>query len=671
MLRWNSSGAALARIVISAIRMMACAGTAAISMLTRIRSGMRLLLIVSAGASTAVSISAQAEVVTLVRDYTYNASENDSKVSARKAALRQLQALLIEEVGVEVQSSFDQSERLEGDAFSRTVEANYQSFARALTKTRILEERWNGETFYLKAEVDVDPDGLTRQLAAVIRPAAKPGVNPCEALQQQVSEVLKRVPSPQRNQQLVELARAAPIDSDCHQWQYWVLNTLKGSRFPAPEYRRWLFAQFDDTPAHELPSLLPKAIAFVFNDRHLPAALSDQEWQQLQQAGQRLAPDRVHVVLNALSSYSERLPEHNPDSPAATRPLQSGALLKQQLQQWLQAAEAGRLTLDATQLQPRILKSLSSRQPQLMVDWFNRYQAQLTEPQMMAKPLTRYYQDLLKRDLLKTATQPYITAVDAALQQLLLLLERAQNTAAAGIDRNTASTLFSFIEVQNRDYEDSAEVRQRLQRLIKPYPQLWAEVIDSARTSEVNKNLWSIRYQLPGRDVCSPEQCAEALLRETNNQRLDQYGQYLVAYGKRAVTAEKWVIRKLERLQLQRSGPYRTTLKRHMIRVLANIGSDNATALSLLIKSLADFDHRIPEEAALALQALGSPAFAAMQRQFNQQAPLVQRRMVKAMAAMGSSVAEPASVIRFLKSIDIKDDYMRFAVEDALMALSD
>lgn len=40
------------------------------------------------------------------REYTYNASENDSKVSARKAAMLQLQSLLIQEVGVQVQSSF-------------------------------------------------------------------------------------------------------------------------------------------------------------------------------------------------------------------------------------------------------------------------------------------------------------------------------------------------------------------------------------------------------------------------------------------------------------------------------------------------------------------------------------------------------------------------------------
>lgn len=63
----------------------------------------------------ALALPAHAAPVALVRDYTYRASENDSKVSARKAALQQLQALAIEEVGVQVQASLDSTERLDGE----------------------------------------------------------------------------------------------------------------------------------------------------------------------------------------------------------------------------------------------------------------------------------------------------------------------------------------------------------------------------------------------------------------------------------------------------------------------------------------------------------------------------------------------------------------------------
>ena len=55
--------------------------------------------------SLLVTTSVQAKTVSFIRDYTYNASDNDSKVSARKATLEQIQKAAIEEVGVQVQSS--------------------------------------------------------------------------------------------------------------------------------------------------------------------------------------------------------------------------------------------------------------------------------------------------------------------------------------------------------------------------------------------------------------------------------------------------------------------------------------------------------------------------------------------------------------------------------------
>ena len=101
------------------------------------------------------------------REYTYNASENDSKVSARKAAMLQLQTLVIQEAGVQVQSSFSQKETLEGDDFNRQVQANYKTFSQALTKTRILKQAWDGENFYLKAQITVDTDNLLDQIKLV------------------------------------------------------------------------------------------------------------------------------------------------------------------------------------------------------------------------------------------------------------------------------------------------------------------------------------------------------------------------------------------------------------------------------------------------------------------------------------------------------------------------
>ena len=96
----------------------------------------------------------KAETVTFVRDYTYNASENDSKVSARTAALEQLQRAAIEEVGVQVESSVVSNKSVVQGKLKEEMLLNFKLFSQALTKTKILEEKWNGESFYLKAEIE-------------------------------------------------------------------------------------------------------------------------------------------------------------------------------------------------------------------------------------------------------------------------------------------------------------------------------------------------------------------------------------------------------------------------------------------------------------------------------------------------------------------------------------
>ena len=102
-------------------------------------------------------INLSASSTTITRDYTYKASENDSKLSARKAALKQLQILAIEEIGVEVTSSFSQTTQLSNEDINRQIIDEFSTFSAALTKTKILEDKWNGDTYYIKAEITINP----------------------------------------------------------------------------------------------------------------------------------------------------------------------------------------------------------------------------------------------------------------------------------------------------------------------------------------------------------------------------------------------------------------------------------------------------------------------------------------------------------------------------------
>ena len=178
-----------------------------------------------------------------VREYTYNAGESDSKVSARKAAMRQIQVLVIEEVGVQIRSRFKKEETLENERYAKAINSQYESFAQAITKTKIIDEKWDGERFYLKAEVIVDPDDLGKVFETIVptkndKDGAPTGK--CEAAAKQAAGMLTDLTTQVKIDQLVHFAAAHPIDTDCNQWQLDIVRTFNKHRISTPDYRAFL-----------------------------------------------------------------------------------------------------------------------------------------------------------------------------------------------------------------------------------------------------------------------------------------------------------------------------------------------------------------------------------------------------------------------------------------------
>ena len=98
--------------------------------------------------------------VKYTREYYYNASEADSKLSCRTIALEQVKKLLLEEVGVYLES--------------HTEIINYQlskdeitSITAGIIKTNIIDEKWDGKVYWLKAEIVIDPDEVNKQLKEI------------------------------------------------------------------------------------------------------------------------------------------------------------------------------------------------------------------------------------------------------------------------------------------------------------------------------------------------------------------------------------------------------------------------------------------------------------------------------------------------------------------------
>jgi superkiller protein 3 len=123
-----------------------------------------LILFVGMGATTL-----HAQKKTFVRDYTYQAGEADSKLTARANATTQMRNILLSEVGqyLHVERTLKQDDTSE--EFSQKIEA----ITAGIVEMKTLDERWDGVTYYIKAEMTVDPKDLERRIAEVLNDKQK------------------------------------------------------------------------------------------------------------------------------------------------------------------------------------------------------------------------------------------------------------------------------------------------------------------------------------------------------------------------------------------------------------------------------------------------------------------------------------------------------------------
>jgi tetratricopeptide (TPR) repeat protein len=113
-----------------------------------------------AAAVLLIATHALAGPVTLTREYSYLAGDADSKLSSRSIALEQVKRLLLEELGTYlVSNTIVRNSQLSKDEIV--------TYTAGAVVTVILEEKWDGTTYYLKAKLTADPDNVAKSLAAI------------------------------------------------------------------------------------------------------------------------------------------------------------------------------------------------------------------------------------------------------------------------------------------------------------------------------------------------------------------------------------------------------------------------------------------------------------------------------------------------------------------------
>jgi tetratricopeptide (TPR) repeat protein len=106
--------------------------------------------------------ASSAKTVTYVKEYTYQASEMDSKLSCRTIALEQVKRLLLEELG-----TYLISETAVKD-FELTKD-QISSLTAGVVMTVILDEKWDGKTYFLKAKITTETDELIKSMNNIRR----------------------------------------------------------------------------------------------------------------------------------------------------------------------------------------------------------------------------------------------------------------------------------------------------------------------------------------------------------------------------------------------------------------------------------------------------------------------------------------------------------------------
>jgi len=101
--------------------------------------------------------SAFAKMKTFIKEYTYRASEADSKLSSRTTATAEVKRLLLEELGTYLESITEvKNFQLAKDQIT--------ALTAGIVKTEIIDEKWNGETYWIKTKMVADSDDVIKSI---------------------------------------------------------------------------------------------------------------------------------------------------------------------------------------------------------------------------------------------------------------------------------------------------------------------------------------------------------------------------------------------------------------------------------------------------------------------------------------------------------------------------
>jgi len=153
-----------------------------------------------------------AEEVTFQKEYTYQASEADSKLSSRTIALEQAKRLLFEELGTYLES------KTEVKDFQLTKD-QITAVTAGIAKVNIIDEKWDGKTYYLKVNITTDPASVANSIDKLRKD--QPEISEMYETKEKVDKLLKEIDELKKG-----MATSKGVDNDQKKKEY--ATALKG-----------------------------------------------------------------------------------------------------------------------------------------------------------------------------------------------------------------------------------------------------------------------------------------------------------------------------------------------------------------------------------------------------------------------------------------------------------
>ena len=105
----------------------------------------------------------------IIKEYYYNTSDDDSKNSARKKALNQVKILILEEIGVFVESYLNINKMVSNKKYQTYFKKEIRNITSGIIKTKIITEKYDGKSYYIKVSSLVDPDSVSEGIAELLK----------------------------------------------------------------------------------------------------------------------------------------------------------------------------------------------------------------------------------------------------------------------------------------------------------------------------------------------------------------------------------------------------------------------------------------------------------------------------------------------------------------------